>query len=69
LRGKTLDCKAKFAAASLREAWLEPTSPRGRRLQLFTFQRQDLAATVIPARRAGDVRRHATSALRAFVQL
>src|SRR6476660_758846 len=33
LRGKTIACKAKFVAASLREAWLEPTSRSGRRLQ------------------------------------
>jgi hypothetical protein len=69
LRGKTIDCKAKFVAASLREAWLEPISPTGRRLQLLAFQRQDLAATVIAARWAGDVRRHAAPALRAFVEL
>jgi hypothetical protein len=67
LRGKMLDCKAKIEAASLREAWLEPTLPTGRRLQLFTFQRQHLAAAVIAAGWAGDVRRHAASALRAFV--
>jgi len=69
LRGKTIDCKAKFVAASLREAWLEPTSPSGRRLQLLAFQRQDLAAAVIAARWTGDVRGHATPALRAFVEL
>src|SRR4029450_7857423 len=33
LRTKAIDCKAKFVAASLREAWLECTSPTGRRLQ------------------------------------
>src|SRR5713101_5400129 len=69
LRAKTIDCKAKFVAASLREAWLEPTSPTARRLQLLAFQRQDLAATVIAARWAGDVRRHAAPALWAFVEL
>jgi hypothetical protein len=26
LRAKAIDCKAKFVAASLREAWLEPAS-------------------------------------------
>jgi hypothetical protein len=69
LRGKTIDCKAKFVAASLREVWLEPMSPTVRRLHLLAFQRQDLAATVIAARWAGDVRRQAASALRAFVEL
>jgi hypothetical protein len=69
LRAKTIDCKAKFVAASLREAWLEPTSPIARRLQLLAFQRQDLAATVIAAGWAGDVRRQAASALWAFVEL
>jgi hypothetical protein len=69
LRAKTIDCKAKFVAASLDEAWLEPTPPKGRRLQLLAFQRQDLAATVIAARWAGDVRRHAAPALWAFVEL
>src|ERR1700757_5062200 len=68
LRGKTIDCKAKFVAAALREASLEYRSPTGRRLQLLAFQRHDLAATVIAARWAGDVRRHAASALRAFVE-
>src|ERR1044071_3437909 len=34
LRGKTIDCKAKFVAASLRERWLKP--PTGRQLQLLT---------------------------------
>src|ERR1044071_8158007 len=29
------DCKAKFVAPSLCEAWLEPTSPTGRRLQVI----------------------------------
>src|SRR4029077_14629593 len=29
LRAKAIDCKAKFVAASLREAWLEPASPLG----------------------------------------
>src|ERR1044071_13228 len=47
LRGKTIDCKAKFVAASLRGVWLESTSPTGRRLQSLAFQRQYLAATVI----------------------
>jgi len=69
LRAKTIDCKAKFVTASLLEAWLEPTSPTGRRLQLLAFQRQDLAATVIAAGWAGDVRRHAAPALWAFVEL
>src|SRR5439155_24628906 len=69
LRAKTIDCKAKFVAASLRKAWLEPTSPTGRRLQLLTFQRQHLSPAVIAARRTADVRRHATPALRAFVEL
>src|SRR5215472_5488403 len=69
LRAKTVDCKTKFVAASLREAWLEPTSPTGRRLQLFTFQRQDLATAVIAARWTGDVRWYAASTLRALVQL
>src|SRR5215475_12886843 len=50
LRAKMFDCKAKFVAASLCEARLEPTSPSGRGLQLFTFQRQDLATAVIAAR-------------------
>ena len=67
LRVKMLDCKAKFVAASLGETWLK--SPTWRQLQLLPFQRQDLAATVITARWTGDVRRHAASALRAFVQL
>src|SRR6184192_2599188 len=40
LRVKTIDCKAKFVAASLREEWLEPTSLTGCRLQLLAFQRQ-----------------------------
>src|SRR5215468_7775212 len=35
LRSKMPDCKAKFAAASLSEAWLEPTSPMGRPLQVI----------------------------------
>src|SRR5947207_6492761 len=39
LRAKTIDCKAKFVTASLREAWLECTSPTRRRLQLLAFQR------------------------------
>jgi len=64
-----LDCKAKFIAASLPEAWLNPTSPTGQRLQLFAFQRQYLAAAVISARWTSDVRRHAASALRALVKL
>src|SRR5215469_10960645 len=59
LRGKMLDCKAKVVAAALREAWLESTSPTGRRLHLLTFQRQDLAAAIVTARWTGDVRRHA----------
>ena len=37
----------KIEAASPGEAWLEPTSPTGRRLQLFAFERQDLATTTI----------------------
>ena len=57
------------AVMALREAWLEPTSPTGRRLQLLAFQRQDLSATVIAARWAGDVRWQAASALRTFVEL
>jgi hypothetical protein len=69
LRGKPIDCKAKFVAASLREAWLELTSSTGRRLPLLAFQRQDLPATVIAARWAGDVRWQAASALRTFVEL
>src|SRR6476660_10186784 len=36
LRAKAIDCKAKFVAASLREAWLQPRSSTGRRLQLVT---------------------------------
>src|SRR5262249_429446 len=67
LRGKMLDCKAKFIAASLREAWLEPSSPMKRRLQSFTFQRQDLPAAVVAAGWTGYVRRHTASALRTFV--
>src|SRR5262245_21727053 len=35
LRGKMLDCKAKIVAASLRETWLEPTSPTRLRLQFI----------------------------------
>jgi len=69
LRGKPIDCKAKFVAASLREAWLKLTSSTGRRLPLLAFQRQDLPATVIAARWAGDVRWQAASALRTFVEL
>src|SRR6476660_4876584 len=69
LRGETIDCKAKFVAASLREAWLEPTSPTGQWLPLLAFQRHDLPPAIIAARWAGDVRWHATPALRAFVEL
>src|SRR5262249_44217066 len=49
LRGKMPDCKAKIVAASLRETWLEPTSPTWRPLQLFAFERQHLAAPVVAA--------------------
>src|SRR5213595_2994610 len=37
LRVKMPDCKAKFVAASPRGAWLEFTSPTGRRLHLLAF--------------------------------
>src|ERR1700747_3462726 len=50
LRGKTIDCKAKFVAASLCGWWLEPTSPTARRLQLLTFQRQHLSPAIIATR-------------------
>ena len=69
LRGKPMDCKAKFVAASLREAWLELTSSTGRRLPSLAFQRQDLTSAVIAARWTRDMRRQAASALRAFVEL
>jgi len=64
-----MDCKAKFVAASLREAWLEVTSSTGRRLPSLAFQRQDLTSAVIAARWTRDMRRQAASALRAFVEL
>src|SRR5512140_766118 len=68
LRAKTIDCKAKFVAASLREALLltmrHLASLTARRLQSFAFERQPLPATVTAARCAGDVRRHTTPALR-----
>src|SRR6187401_3847365 len=54
LRGKPIDCKAKFVAASPREGWLELTSSTGRRLPLLAFQRQHLPATVVAARWTGD---------------
>src|SRR5215467_4003125 len=55
LRGKMLDCKAKFVAASLREAPVGAYVAIGRRLQLFTFQRQNLASAIVTAGRTGGV--------------
>jgi hypothetical protein len=70
------DCKAKMKpelrgiVAALNRfnvlIWQFNVSMHGR---LFAVERQHLSATIIPARRAGDVRRHAASALRAFVEL
>src|SRR4029450_6648683 len=64
LRAKTIDCKAKIVAASLRTLHQSPT-----RRRLLPFERQYLAPTIVAARRAHDVRRYAAAALWAFVEL
>src|SRR6059036_3065980 len=56
LRAKTIDCKAKFVAASLREACWSLRRPQGGGYQLLAFQRQHLSPAIIAAGWAGDVR-------------
>src|SRR5207244_8263477 len=63
LRAKTIDCKAKIAAASLRAWHQSPTWGR-----LLPFERQYLAPTVVAARRADDLRREGAAALCVFVE-
>ena len=73
LRTLASECKAKIAAALLREV-LVPSmrhlaSLTERQQQSFAFERQHLPTAVIAARWTGNVRRDAASALGTFVQM